>query len=116
MEANLFPNLHFTTIATVVSVSVCFQVLQLDSSCPADSESTGISEEFAKGKCYLKAHLLMQNSQTVALDTFWIGSGFFLTVCSKYLPCSSPQGYRRGLGEGENAKEIGPLVVLAKKG
>lgn len=51
------------TFATIVSVSVCFQVLQLDSSCPADSESTGISEEFAKGKCYLEAHLLKRHSQ-----------------------------------------------------
>lgn len=39
----------------------------------------------------------------------------FLTVCSEILTLFL-QGYRGGLGEGENAKEIRSLVVLAKKG
>lgn len=40
---------------------------------------------------------------------------FFLLLEWQTPHCLFPSGYRGSLGEGENAKEVRPLVVLAKK-
>lgn len=85
------------------------QILQLDTGSTVDPLYAGFSEEPAKG---ISWSIVFVMHCVILYFTVLYMYALCLFTCGSFLWMA---GYRRGLGEGENAKEVWALVVLEKE-